>query len=179
VLLVKQSLKTTAHLLNKSAKENKLINTTNLGSSMPPPPARTEQSLTADQQSLISETLSEFDTENLSQEDALSIIETFSQANIQPGAALEKALSSAGFDAKSIGELANVSEGSRPPPPPPPKQSTEEITSMVDYLSELLEETLAANNGNSLSDEDKQSILAKVFEKFDLEESDSIINTSA
>jgi|TARA_R110000764_G_scaffold67038_1_gene139562 hypothetical protein len=144
---------------------------------MPPPPARTEQSLTADQQSLISETLSEFDTENLSQEDALSIIETFSQANIQPGAALEKALSSAGFDAKSIGELANVSEGSRPPPPP--KQSTEEITSMVDYLSELLEETLAANNGNSLSDEDKQSILAKVFEKFDLEESDSIINTSA
>ena len=144
---------------------------------MPPPPPRSEQNLTSDQQSLISETLSEFDTENLSQEDALSIIETFSQANIQPGAALEKALTSAGFDAKSIGELANVSEGSRPPPPP--KQSEEEITSMVDYLAEILEETLSANNGKSLSDEDKQSILAQVFEKFDLEEGDSIINTSA
>jgi len=145
---------------------------------MPPQPARSEQSLTADQQSLISETLSEFDTENLSQEDALSIIETFSQANIQPGAALEKALSSAGFDAKSIGELGNISEGSRPPPPPP-KQSTEEITSMVDYLAEILEETLAANDGNSLSDEDKQSILAQVFEKFDIDEGESIINTTA
>ena len=144
---------------------------------MPPPPpaARSEQSLTSDQQSLISDTLSEFDTDNLSQEDALSIIEKFSQANIQPGAALEKALSSAGFDAKSIGELANVSGGSRPPP----KQSADEITSMVDYLAEILEETLSANNGNSLSDEDKQSILAQVFEKFDLEEGDSIINTTA
>lgn len=144
---------------------------------MPPPTPRSEQSLTSDQQSLISETLSEFDTDNLSQEDALNIIETFSQANIEPGAALEKALTSAGFDAKSIGELANVSEGSRPPPPP--KQSADEITSMVDYLAEILEETLSVNNGNSLSDEDKQSILAQVFEKFDLEEGDSIINTSA
>lgn len=143
------------------------------------PPPKSEQSLTTDQQSLISATLSEFDTDNLSEEDALSIIETFSQANIQPGAALEKALSSAGFDAKSIGDLANVSEGNRPPPPPPPKQSADEITSMVDYLAEILEETLSANNGNSLSDEDKQSILAQVFEKFDLEEGDSIINTSA
>ncbi|ARD44749.1 hypothetical protein [Colwellia sp. PAMC 21821] len=154
-----------------------MINTTNLNSSMPPPPFRSEQSLTSEQQSLISDTLSEFDTDNLSQEDALSIIETFSQANIQPGAALEKALSSAGFDAKSIGELANVSEGSRPPPPP--KQSADEITSMLDYLAEILEETLSENNGNSLSDEDKQSILAQVFEKFDLEEGDSIINTTA
>ena len=144
---------------------------------MPPPTPRSEQSLTSDQQSLISETLSEFDTDNLSQEDALNIIETFSQANIEPGAALEKALTSAGFDAKSIGELANVSEGSRPPPPP--KQSADEITSMVDYLAEILEETLSVNNGNSLSDEDKQSILAQVFEKFDLEEGDSIINTTA
>jgi hypothetical protein len=143
------------------------------------PPPKSEQSLTTDQQSLISATLSEFDTDNLSEEDALSIIETFSQANIQPGAALEKSLSSAGFDAKSIGDLANVSEGNRPPPPPPPKQSADEITSMVDYLAEILEETLSANNGNSLSDEDKQSILAQVFEKFDLEEGDSIINTSA
>lgn len=143
---------------------------------MPPPP-KSEQSLTTEQQTLISETLAEFDTDNLTQEDALSIIETFSQANIQPSAALEKALSNAGFDAKSIGDLANVSQGNRPPPPP--KQSAEEITSMVDYLTEILEETLAANNGNSLNDEDKQSILAQVFEKFDIDEGNSIINTTA
>lgn len=155
-----------------------MINAMNSGMSMPPPPPRSEQNLTEDQQSLISETLSEFDAENLTEADALSIIEAFSQAGIQPGVALEKAASDLGFDAKSIGDLAKVSdEGSRPPPPP--KQSTEEITSMVDYLAELLEEKLAASNGNGLSDEDKQSILAQVLEEFDLEDGDSIINTTA
>ena len=144
---------------------------------MPPPPPKSEQSLTEEQQIFISDTLAEFDTDNLTEDDALSIIEAFSQTNIQPSAALEKAVSNAGFNAKNIGDLANVSQSNRPPPPP--KQSAEEITSMVDYLAEILEETLAANNGNSLSDQDKQSILAQVFEKFDIEEGESIINTTA
>lgn len=154
-----------------------MINTVNSGMSMPPPP-RTEQSLTEEQQVLISDTLSEFDVENLTEADAISIVEAFSQAGIQPSAALEKAVSDLGFDAKSIGDLSKVSEGGNRPPPPP-KQSTEEITSMVDYLSELLEEKLASNNSDRLSDEDKQSILAQVFEKFDIDEADSIINTTA
>jgi len=154
-----------------------MINSINSGASMPPPP-RTEQSLTGVQQSVISDTLSEFDVDNLSEADALSIVAAFSEAGIQPGLALEKAVSEAGFDAKTIGELANSSEeGSRPPPPP--KQSSDEISSMVEYLAELLKEKLAASNGDSLSDEDKQSILTQVFEKFDIEESDSIINTTA
>jgi len=156
-----------------------MINSINSGASMPPPP-RTEQNLTSEQQSVISDTLSEFDVDNLSETDALSIVEAFSEAGIKPGIALEKAVSEAGFDARTIGELANVSEeGSRPPPPPPPTQSSDEISSMVEYLAELLEEKLAASNSDSLSDEDKQSILAQVFEKFDIEESDSIINTTA
>jgi hypothetical protein len=157
-----------------------MINAMNSGMSMPPPPSRNEQILTEDQQKLISETLSEFDAENLTEADALSIVAAFSAAGIQPGVALEKATADLGFDAKNIGDLAKVSEeGNRPPPPPPPKQSTEEITSMVDYLAELLEEKLAANNGNGLSDEDKQSILAQVLEEFELEDGDSIINTTA
>jgi hypothetical protein len=155
-----------------------MINSINSGASMPPPP-RTEQNLTSDQQSVISDTLSEFDVDNLTEADALSIVEAFSEAGIQPGLALEKAVADAGFDAKTIGELANVSEEGNRPPPPPPKQSSDEVSSMVEYLAELLEEKLASNNSDSLSDEDKQSILAQVFEKFDIEESDSIINTSA
>jgi hypothetical protein len=155
-----------------------MINSINSGASMPPPP-RTEQNLTSDQQSVISDTLSEFDVDNLTEADALSIVEAFSEAGIQPGLALEKAVADAGFDAKTIGELANVSEEGNRPPPPPPKQSSDEISSMVEYLAELLEEKLAASNSDSLSDEDKQSILAQVFEKFDIEESDSIINTTA
>jgi hypothetical protein len=142
------------------------------------PQQRTEQSLTKDQQSILSETLSQYDSENLTEADALSIVESFSQAGIQPGVAMEKAMSDLGFDAKSIGDSAKISEkGSRPPPPP--KQSSEEITSMVDYLAELMEEKLAASNSNELSDEDKESILSQVFEKFDIEDGDSIINTTA
>lgn len=156
-----------------------MINGISSGISMPMP-QRSEQSLTADQQTLISETLSEFDVDNLTQEDAASIIEIFSQAGIEPSEALETAISTSGFDAKTIGELANASEGgNRPPPPPPPQQSTDEITSMVDYLTELMEEKLATSNSSSLSDEDKQSILAQMIEKFDIEDGDSIINTSA
>ena len=144
------------------------------------PPQRTEQSLTEDQQSILSETLSQYDAENLTEADALSIVESFSQAGIQPGVAMEKAMSDLGFDAKSIGDSAKVSEeGSRPPPPPPPKQSSEEITSMVDYLAELMEEKLAASNSNELSDEDKESILTQVYQKFDIEDGESIINTTA
>ncbi len=142
------------------------------------PQQRTEQSLTEEQQSILTETLSQYDAENLSESDALSIVETLSQAGIPPSAAVEKSMSDLGFDAKSIGDSAKVSEsGSRPPPPP--KQSTEEITSMVDYLAELMEEKLAASNSNELSDEDKESILTQVFEKFDIEDGESIINTTA
>jgi hypothetical protein len=150
----------------------------NIGSSMQMPQQRTEQSLTEEQQSILTETLSQYDAENLSESDALSIVETLSQAGIPPSAAVEKSMSDLGFDAKSIGDSAKVSEsGSRPPPPP--KQSTEEITSMVDYLAELMEEKLAASNSNELSDEDKESILTQVFEKFDIEDGESIINTTA
>lgn len=145
---------------------------------MPPPSSKNEQSLTADQQSFITEILSQFDADNLTQETATSIVEAFAEAGIQPGAALEASLTELGFDAKSIGDLANVS-GESNRPPPPPKQSTEEITSLVDYLTELMEEKFAASNSNELSDEDKQSILAKIFEKFSIDDGDSIINTTA
>jgi hypothetical protein len=73
-----------------------MINSINSGGSMPPPP-RTEQNLTGDQQSVISDTLSEFDVDNLTEADALSIVEAFSEAGIQPGLSLEKAFADAGF----------------------------------------------------------------------------------
>ena len=76
-----------------------MINNVNSGISMPPPPSRTQQNLTEEQQTFVTDTLAEFDADELSEEDALSIIDMFSQADIQPGAALEKVMSSAGFDA--------------------------------------------------------------------------------
>jgi len=70
-------------------------------------------SLTSDQKQLISDTLSEFDVNNLSNEDALSIVSTFADAGIQPGRELAETMEAAGFDARAVGDLANV----QGPPP--------------------------------------------------------------
>jgi len=74
-----------------------MINAMSSGMMPPPPRTGTEQNLTEDQQSLITETLSQYDVENLTEADALSIVEAFSEAGIQPGLALEKAVSSSFF----------------------------------------------------------------------------------
>lgn len=142
-----------------------------------PTSSRIEQSLSQEQYNVINDTLSQFTADTLTESDAINIVDAFSQANIKPSQALEQAMADLGFDAKAIGDLAGVSEqGHRPPPP---KQQPEEISSMVDYLTKLLEEKLASTNSSTLSDEDKQSILTQVFEKFNIEQADSIINTTA
>lgn len=154
-----------------------MVNSVSSGMSMPPPPPRGEQKLTQDQQTLISDTLSQYDPENLTESDALSIIETFSEAGIKPSAALEESLAELGFDAKELGDIAQVADqGQRPPPPP--KQSSDQISSLVDYLAELVEEKLASSDTDKLTDEDKESIMAQVFKEFDIEDRTSIINTS-
>jgi len=136
--------------------------------------------LTAEQKTLMSDTLSEIDADNLTEADALNIIEAFSNAGIEPSKEMESALADLGFDAKEIGELANVEGGDRPaPPPPPPSQSEDEIATMATYLEELLAETLEASDSTELSDEQRDSIYAQVMEKFGIEEGDSIINTTA
>ncbi len=159
-----------------------MISSISFGSSVTmPTSSRSEKVLTEEQQTLISDTLSELDADNLTTADALSIIDTFSEAGIEPGKAMESALSELGFGAKEIGDLANV-EGDRPPPPPPPAQSSDEISSMASYLEELLEETLAANDADSveqLTEEQRFSVYAQVMEKFGIEEGDSLIDTVA
>ena len=153
------------------------------GSMPPPPPSNSEAAITDEQQTALSEILGEHDSENLTEADAQSIVESLSEAGIQPGQAMASAMSELGFDAAVIGDLAGVGpgaggeEGSMPPPPPPPQQSSEVITSMVDYLAELLEEKLA--DGTELTDEDKEEIYAQVSERFGLQEGESIINTTA
>lgn len=137
---------------------------------------RAQQKLTAEQQTLISDTLAEFDAENLSEADALSIVETLSAAGIEPGAGLEAAVSDLGFDLKTIAELAGAG-GDRAAPPPP--QSMEEISSMASYLTELLDEKLASSGVSELSDQERQDIYSKVLEKFGIEEGDSLIDTTA
>lgn len=151
-----------------------MINSVN--QTMQPSMMRTDQSLTQEQQNLLSETLAQFEPENLTTEDAKAIIDTLSSAGIPPGRALESAMSELGFDAKNIGDLGNVeNKGNRPPPPP--VQTSEELTELIDFLAELLEEKLATSGYAQLTDEDRQGIYFQVSQKFELTNNDSIIDT--
>lgn len=134
---------------------------TSTGMQMPPP--KSQEKLSDDQRELIAETLAKYDSETLTEDDALSIIAAFEEAGIMPGQEMAELMSEAGFDAKELGDLAGVGGpeqgGQRPPPPPDGMEpgslnmsadATQELNSLLDqYFSEGIssdekESTLAA-----------------------------------
>ncbi|WP_024598250.1 hypothetical protein [Pseudoalteromonas sp. TAE56] len=127
--------------------------------------------LTTEQSDFVKETLAQFDAENLTSDDAQSIQAAFKEQGIEPTKELADLMGELEFDAKSIGD-AGRAEGQRPPP----QNSLESVDTdeVVSYLDELLTEY-----SNQLSDEDKESILASVQEKFGLSEGDSLLNVTA
>jgi hypothetical protein len=159
-----------------------------------------KNSLSYEQQQVIDDTLSNYDSSNLSQSDAQEIVAAFQDANIQPSKQLSDAMSSLGFDAKEVGDLAGVGTdvqnvaqqigGMPPPPPPPPSNSTdedeeddEEYYSTVQSLMDSLfndDEEESRNSLNTLSDytsrvlnlndEAKQNVM-DLFDKYNSEDS--------
>lgn len=129
--------------------------------------------LTTEQSDFVKETLSEFDPENLTSDDAQSIQAAFEEQGIAPTKELAELMGELEFDAKSIGD-ASRPEGQRPPPPP--QNSLEQVNTddVVSYLDELLEQY-----SSQLNDEDKDSILSAVQEKFGLSQGDSILSVKA
>ena len=126
------------------------------------PPQQAQQSkLTTEQSQLIEDTLAEFDPEALSASDAQSIVEAFKDAGIQPGAALEQAMSDAGFDARSVGDLAGVGEGGAPPPPPGGANMSQPLELDEELLSDL-NELLNDYYSGELSDEEKETTLSSI-----------------
>jgi len=129
--------------------------------------------LTTDQSNFVKETLAEFDANNLTAEDAQSIQAAFKEQGITPSKELADLMGELDFDAKSIGD-AGRAEGQRPPPPPQNSLESVDTDEVVSYLDELLTEY-----SSQLSDDDKESILASVQEKFGLSEGDSLLNITA
>lgn len=145
-----------------------------ISNTSPPPSAgQTRQlSLTDEQKALIESTLSGFDSDNLTQDQAIEIVETFASAGINPGKELADTLAEAGFDAREIGDLAregNSSESSLAVNEPV------DLFDLVDYLDLLLEQF----GGNALSDEDKAVVYDDLRERFGLIDSESIISVTA
>ena len=154
-----------------------MINSGSSGANFQPMQRPQAEPLTSEQTELMNETLAQFDPENLTAEDAQSIMQTFKDAGIQPGQEMEAIMAEAGFDAAEVGELGRP-EGERPPGPPPPPSgnSLEQVDSeeVVSYLDELL-----AQYSDQLGEEDKEAILATVQEKFGLSEGDSLLSVTA
>jgi len=116
--------------------------------------SNSSSSLTTAQLETISSTLEQFDSSNLSSEDASSIVKAFDEAGIQPSKELASAMEAEGFDAKSVGDAAGVGgpKGGGGMPPPPP--SGEEESSMANLLDTLL----------SLEEEDDNSSFNNIME---------------
>ncbi len=131
-----------------------------IGSFHSAPPSRP---LTDEQKSLVQSTLSEYDAENLTAEDAKEILSTFREAGIRPGKELRQAISDAGFDEKSLMELARP-EGAPEPPRGGGGHGRAQGTSSGIDVSALksLQDILSQYDLSSLSSEDETSLLSQL-----------------
>jgi len=149
----------------------------------------TTSSLTDEQTTTLTDILSNYDSESLTESEAQEIVTALSEAGIEPGAGLEEAMSETGFDARSVGDLAGVGEtqataetettgateeGHRPPPPPP--ADTSESDDIASYMADLIAEQLESSDTAELTEEEMQQIQALVAEEFGLDEGDSMID---
>ena len=93
-------------------------------------------SLTASQLETISSTLEQFDSSNLSSEDAASIVSAFQSAGIEPSEELASAMEAEGFDAKEVGDAAGLGgpQGGGGMPPPPSEEELSEVSDLLDTL---------------------------------------------
>ena len=71
------------------------------------------QALTDEQKQTVTDILSNYDAESITEEDAQSIFESFREAGIRPGEGMRETIEAAGFDAGQLRELG------RPEGPPP------------------------------------------------------------
>jgi hypothetical protein len=114
--------------------------------------SRQAQSLTDEQKQKIADILSQYDPENVSDEDAKAIFQAFKDAGITPAKGMKEAIEAAGFDAEDLRTRGMSDQGGRMPPPPPPDsgsssgvnvsalQSLQEILSQYDLTDMTTDE---------------------------------------
>ena len=140
-------------------------------------------SLTSSQLETISSVLAEYDTDNLSESDAQSIVAAFKEAGIEPSSELMSAMEEAGFDAQEVGTLAGVGPqggGQGGMPPPPPEDEVSSISSLLDTLLSTEEDESSTSFEDvmdytsrilSLDEESKEEVM-DLLSKFSSEDSE-------
>ena len=125
--------------------------------------------LTSEQRSLVEETLAQYQSENLSTEQANEIYQSLSAAKIPAGEELASLMAEQGFDARKVGDAG------RPPPPPPPENQGNllniDSNELVSYLDELLTEQQSSGEKQSA-----ETLLEQINARFGTQESPSLVS---
>ena len=116
------------------------------------------QGLTDDQKNTITEILSQYDPDNVTEEDAQAIFQAFKDAGITPTRGMKEVIEAAGFDAEDLRSKGMTDN--QMPPPPPPSQSSGVNLSALQSLQEILNQYDLTN----LSEEDQTSLTQKLME---------------
>ncbi|MDP5138209.1 hypothetical protein [Rheinheimera baltica] len=150
-----------------------MINSISSGMQMPQMQS-SQAALSTEQKDQVQQILSQYSADDLSSDDATSIVKSFAELNVVPGRELEQLMADNGFDAKSIGDMAGQAGAKMPPPPPPPSAAASNSSELVSFLEELLE-----NYDSQLSDDDKDAILSAVQQKFGTDSNGSLLSVKA
>lgn len=117
--------------------------------------AQNQNTLSEAQLAEVNDILSQYDADNLSQDDFENLFQQFKDAGIPMGESLKAATEEAGFDFSANLEVA-MQTGSMPPPPggmppPPPSESAEatEDEEENEYSAQLSELLAAYENGEA------------------------------
>ena len=113
--------------------------------------------LTSDQAQTISDILSQYDAENVSDDDAKAIFQAFKDAGITPAKGMKEAIEAAGFDAEDL-RTRGMSDQGMPPPPPQSSSSSSINLSSLQSLQEILSQYDLSN----LSESDQTSLISQL-----------------
>lgn len=116
--------------------------------------------LSSEQTSQIAEILSQYDPDNVSDEDAKAIFAAFKDAGITPAKGMREAIEAAGFDAEDLRTRGMGDQGMMPPPPPQSSSSQGINLSALKSLQELLSQY----DLNNLSTSDQKDLTSQLQE---------------
>lgn len=135
-----------------------------------------QNALSEEQKSSITDILSKYDPDNLSDEDVESIKEELKEAGVRPSPGLKSALEEAGFDAEAFRPAGPPpgGAGGPPPGPPPGEESTGASEETLKTLASIFEDYDLEN-----LDEDDLTEIQKKLQEAGISLPGSVINQTA
>lgn len=126
---------------------------------------RSAQSLTDEQQQTIADILSQYDPENVTEEDAKAIFQAFKDAGITPAKGMKEAIEDAGFDAEDL-RTKGMSDNSGQMPPPPPPDSGSSSTSGINVSAlQSLQSILSQYDLSNMTGNQQNELLTQLQEQ--------------